>query len=90
MGAGAERSSSGERDFCVGGPFDYSTGHVVPTPLWIRRIGFEWLHRFTHHPLTYWRYYVIGIPVLFWFIFRQNITTVIEFCRSLVAVRKSE
>jgi N-acetylglucosaminyldiphosphoundecaprenol N-acetyl-beta-D-mannosaminyltransferase len=36
----------------VGGAFDYLTGRVPRAPLWMRRAGFEWLHRLIHQP---WR-----------------------------------
>ena len=61
--------------FCVGGLFDYTTGRVIPTPQWIRRLGFEWLHRFCCHPVTYWRYYLVGIPLFFLYILRHHLET---------------
>jgi N-acetylglucosaminyldiphosphoundecaprenol N-acetyl-beta-D-mannosaminyltransferase len=36
----------------VGGAFDYLTGRVRRAPAWMRRAGFEWLHRLAHQP---WR-----------------------------------
>lgn len=36
----------------VGGAFDYLTGRVPRAPAWMRRAGFEWLHRLAHQP---WR-----------------------------------
>jgi N-acetylglucosaminyldiphosphoundecaprenol N-acetyl-beta-D-mannosaminyltransferase len=36
----------------VGGAFDYLTGRVPRAPLWMRRAGFEWLHRLVRQP---WR-----------------------------------
>jgi N-acetylglucosaminyldiphosphoundecaprenol N-acetyl-beta-D-mannosaminyltransferase len=63
--------------FCVGGLFDYISGRIVPTPTWIRRTGFEWLHRLLHHP-NYWHKYVLGIPLLFWHIFRFDCTQVFQ------------
>lgn len=37
----------------VGGSFDYLAGVVPRAPLWIRKIGFEWLYRLIHQP---WRW----------------------------------
>ena len=54
---------------CIGGLFDYISGRVCPTPNWIRRIGFEWLHRVSCHP-HYWYMYVLGIPLLFGYILK--------------------
>jgi N-acetylglucosaminyldiphosphoundecaprenol N-acetyl-beta-D-mannosaminyltransferase len=36
----------------VGGAFDYLTGRVQRAPLWMRRVGLEWLHRLALQP---WR-----------------------------------
>jgi N-acetylglucosaminyldiphosphoundecaprenol N-acetyl-beta-D-mannosaminyltransferase len=36
----------------VGGAFDYLTGRVSRAPVWMRRAGFEWLHRLVRQP---WR-----------------------------------
>jgi N-acetylglucosaminyldiphosphoundecaprenol N-acetyl-beta-D-mannosaminyltransferase len=36
----------------VGGAFDYLTGRVPRAPVWMRRAGFEWLHRLANQP---WR-----------------------------------
>jgi len=37
----------------VGGVFDYLTGVAQRAPSWVRRLGFEWLHRLVHQP---WRW----------------------------------
>ncbi|MGD1995718.1 MAG: WecB/TagA/CpsF family glycosyltransferase [Anaerolineae bacterium] len=37
----------------VGGAFDYIAGITHRAPPWVRRIGFEWLHRLVHEP---WRW----------------------------------
>lgn len=37
----------------VGGVFDYLTGVARRAPAWVRRLGFEWLHRLIHQP---WRW----------------------------------
>jgi N-acetylglucosaminyldiphosphoundecaprenol N-acetyl-beta-D-mannosaminyltransferase len=68
---------------CVGGLFDYLSGKVKQTPTWIRRIGFEWLHRFLHHP-HYWYMYVLGIPLLYWHILK------FQFKRALQATVPSQ
>jgi N-acetylglucosaminyldiphosphoundecaprenol N-acetyl-beta-D-mannosaminyltransferase len=57
---------------CVGGLFDYLSGNVRQTPRWIRRIGFEWLHRLVHNP-RYWRMYVCGLPLLGFYIIKYYV-----------------
>jgi N-acetylglucosaminyldiphosphoundecaprenol N-acetyl-beta-D-mannosaminyltransferase len=37
----------------VGGVYDYLAGRVPLAPLWVRRIGFEWLYRLVKQP---WRW----------------------------------
>jgi N-acetylglucosaminyldiphosphoundecaprenol N-acetyl-beta-D-mannosaminyltransferase len=37
----------------VGGAFDFITGRARRAPLWIQRIGLEWLHRLVYEP---WRW----------------------------------
>jgi N-acetylglucosaminyldiphosphoundecaprenol N-acetyl-beta-D-mannosaminyltransferase len=37
----------------VGGAFDFVAGVTVRAPMWMRRLGLEWLHRLIHQP---WRW----------------------------------
>jgi N-acetylglucosaminyldiphosphoundecaprenol N-acetyl-beta-D-mannosaminyltransferase len=37
----------------VGGSFDFISGKAVRAPVWLRRLGLEWLHRLVHEP---WRW----------------------------------
>ena len=34
----------------IGAAFDYHAGTVARAPLWVQRVGFEWLHRVCHQP----------------------------------------
>jgi N-acetylglucosaminyldiphosphoundecaprenol N-acetyl-beta-D-mannosaminyltransferase len=61
---------------CVGGLFDYISGDVHPTPIWIRRAGFEWLHHVIHHPRRYWYRYAYGIPALLWYLAKYHLTRI--------------
>ncbi len=51
----------------VGGSFDYISGIVDRAPLWIRKIGMEWLYRLIKQPSRIIRIYraVIKFPVIF-------------------------
>jgi N-acetylglucosaminyldiphosphoundecaprenol N-acetyl-beta-D-mannosaminyltransferase len=62
---------------CVGGLFDYLSGRVKPTPVWMRRFGFEWLHRLVHHPLRYGYRYLFGGPLLFWYLVKHQVLRII-------------
>lgn len=41
----------------VGAAFDFYAGNIKRAPLWMRRLGFEWLHRLISEPnRLFWRY----------------------------------
>ncbi len=44
----------------VGGSFAFSAGVIPRAPLWVRRAGFEWLHRLIHEPVRLFHRYVLG------------------------------
>lgn len=44
----------------VGGLFDYYGGRIPRAPLWMRRIGIEWIFRLLQEPARLGRRYVIG------------------------------
>lgn len=50
----------------VGGLFDHWGGNLVRAPLWIRRLGFEWLQILLQQPSRKWRRYLIGNPKFLW------------------------
>lgn len=44
----------------VGGSFDVMAGRTRRAPLWMRRMGLEWLYRFAQEPGRMWRRYLLG------------------------------
>ncbi len=48
---------------CVGAAFDFSAGRVRRAPVWMRRSGFEWVHRLATEPRRMWRRYLLGNPL---------------------------
>lgn len=44
----------------VGALFDYSAGKTPRAPMWMRKVGFEWLFRLLVEPKRLWRRYLIG------------------------------
>jgi N-acetylglucosaminyldiphosphoundecaprenol N-acetyl-beta-D-mannosaminyltransferase len=60
----------------VGGTFELLAGDKSRAPLWIQRIGLEWLYRLLQEPRRLWRRYLIGnaefIQVVLWQILRQR------------------
>lgn len=55
--------------YCVGGLFDVISGKAAPVPKWARQCGLEWLWRLVHAPKQLWRRYLLGLPLLWVYIF---------------------
>lgn len=43
----------------VGAAFDYHAGKLTRAPMWIQRIGLEWLFRLVQEPKRLWRRYLV-------------------------------
>lgn len=56
-------SSLGVLAAAVGAAFDFSAGNKKVAPPWVRRLGFEWLHRLVSEPRRLWKRYLIGNSV---------------------------
>jgi len=52
---------------CVGSFLEFYFGTKTRTPIFIQKIGFEWMFRLVTEPGRLWKRYLVGIPV---FIFR--------------------
>ncbi len=46
----------------VGAAFDFHAGTMPRAPLWMQRVGLEWLHRLACEPRRLWRRYLIIAP----------------------------
>jgi len=47
----------------VGNSFSFLAGHVKRAPIWMQRIGMEWLHRLMQEPRRLFkRYLIVGVP----------------------------
>jgi N-acetylglucosaminyldiphosphoundecaprenol N-acetyl-beta-D-mannosaminyltransferase len=53
--------------WCVGGLFDVISGKIISPPKIIRKMGLEWLFRLVSHPCEHARRYLLGIPLLFYY-----------------------
>ena len=56
----------------VGGAFDFVAGIAVRAPLWMRRLGLEWLHRLLREPWRWRR--MLKLPVFAVLVLRQRLT----------------
>ena len=43
----------------VGAAFNFHAGDIVRAPLWVQRLGLEWLHRLISEPRRLWKRYAI-------------------------------
>ncbi|MHA2282700.1 MAG: WecB/TagA/CpsF family glycosyltransferase [Promethearchaeota archaeon] len=43
----------------IGAAFDFYSGKIERAPVWIQKIGFEWLHRLLQEPKRLWKRYLI-------------------------------
>ena len=50
----------------VGAAFDYHTGVIRDCSTWIKRAGFQWLHRLAQDPRRLWRRYLRNNPAFVW------------------------
>ena len=57
--------------YCVGSLFDLISGGVKGPPRWIRTCGLEWFYRLVHSPKQLWQRYVLGLPLLAFYIIRD-------------------
>lgn len=58
----------------LGACLDFYTGNVYRGPRWMTDRGLEWLTRFFTEPQRLWERYVVGNPLFFYRILRQQIT----------------
>lgn len=59
----------------VGALFDYYAGKFPRAPVWMRRIGLEWLYRLWLEPSRLWKRYLIGN---FIFTFRAGLLIIVD------------
>ena len=50
----------------VGGLFDYYSGTIPRSPLWMRKLGIEWVWRLMMEPKRMWKRYIIGNITFLW------------------------
>ncbi|MGX5772899.1 WecB/TagA/CpsF family glycosyltransferase [Microbacterium trichothecenolyticum] len=54
-----EASPGGGAFLCVGAAVDFAAGNVGRAPMWMRRIGIEWMYRLLKEPGRLWRRYLV-------------------------------
>ncbi|MCR4435361.1 MAG: WecB/TagA/CpsF family glycosyltransferase [Eubacteriales bacterium] len=56
-----------------GAAIDFVAGKKERAPMWLQRLGFEWLFRLIREPKRLWRRYLIENPPFFFHVLRQKI-----------------
>lgn len=55
----------------VGGAIDVIAGHTARAPLWMQRLGVEWLFRLAQEPRRMWRRYALGNLRFLWLLVKE-------------------
>ncbi|MBO6622506.1 MAG: WecB/TagA/CpsF family glycosyltransferase [Balneola sp.] len=63
--------------FAVGGLFDFLSNQTSRAPLWMRKIGCEWVYRFIQNPKEKWDRIFVEIPLFLYAILHEKIRSVI-------------
>jgi N-acetylglucosaminyldiphosphoundecaprenol N-acetyl-beta-D-mannosaminyltransferase len=53
---------------CIGASIDFLTGAQRRAPVWVQKVGLEWLYRLTSDPHRFARRYLLESPRIFYFI----------------------
>ncbi|HEY5761307.1 MAG TPA: WecB/TagA/CpsF family glycosyltransferase [Steroidobacter sp.] len=59
----------------IGAVFDYYAGTVRRAPVWICKLGFEWLYRLLGEPRRLWRRTLVSGPQFAWLLLRERLQT---------------
>lgn len=62
----------------VGGTFDIVAGKTNRAPLWMQKLGFEWLFRLIQEPKRLWRRYLIGNTIFIFILLKELIKKIFK------------
>jgi N-acetylglucosaminyldiphosphoundecaprenol N-acetyl-beta-D-mannosaminyltransferase len=57
----------------IGITFEYTAGMVRRAPVWMQRVGLEWLFRLLMEPGRLWKRYLLSDPRFFWLVLKQRL-----------------
>jgi N-acetylglucosaminyldiphosphoundecaprenol N-acetyl-beta-D-mannosaminyltransferase len=57
---------------CIGASIDFLTGKERRAPLWLQKVGLEWLHRLLSDPRRLASRYLIECPRIFYLVFKHK------------------
>lgn len=64
--------SLGRPAVAVGAAFDFAAGTLPVAPIWMQRVGLEWLFRLASEPRRLWRRYLFGNARFIWAVLRRR------------------
>ncbi|GJM28809.1 MAG: UDP-N-acetyl-D-mannosamine transferase [Cyclobacteriaceae bacterium] len=62
----------------VGGSFDVVAGKVKRAPLWMQKIGLEWLYRLLQEPTRLWKRYLVTNSWFIWLVIKEKLRMIIS------------
>ncbi|AKG22780.1 WecB/TagA/CpsF family glycosyltransferase [Calothrix sp. 336/3] len=57
----------------IGVSFELVSNMVQRAPIWMQKVGLEWLFRLLVEPQRLWKRYILGNPLFIWLVIRQRI-----------------
>jgi N-acetylglucosaminyldiphosphoundecaprenol N-acetyl-beta-D-mannosaminyltransferase len=58
---------------CIGASIDFLTGKQRRAPVWLQKMGLEWLHRFLSDPRRLASRYLVACPRIFYLVYLKRI-----------------
>jgi len=62
----------------VGAAFDFHAEAVRRAPVWMRKCGFEWLHRFSQEPKRLWKRYLYTNSMFVFLLMKQFVVSFVQ------------
>jgi N-acetylglucosaminyldiphosphoundecaprenol N-acetyl-beta-D-mannosaminyltransferase len=56
----------------VGGSFDVVAGKIKRAPIWMQKLGLEWLYRVIQEPKRMWKRYLVGNSKFIYLVFKEK------------------
>ena len=63
----------------VGAAFDYFAGNIQRPPIWLRRLGVEWLCRLLQEPTRLWKRYLFTNSIFIFLVFKEILSGFTNF-----------
>jgi N-acetylglucosaminyldiphosphoundecaprenol N-acetyl-beta-D-mannosaminyltransferase len=57
----------------VGGSFDVIAGKIKRAPVWVQKIGCEWVYRLAQEPRRMWKRYLVGNSRFIWLTMKEMV-----------------